>query len=182
MEPDNGTKMRGRKLEFSSWMTGFLLLTVIIPAVIIILLPPDQRADGLATLASVPLVEYLAISVGIGLDLNPIVAFLLTVLPSTGICMLVIGLLTFLGEQSERAMRFQGRIQQKIEKYPKVKRYGVASSFVFVIITGIYIGSGISFLLGWPRALSLIIMAAGISFITMLIGLGTLGIVELFFV
>jgi hypothetical protein len=53
---------------------------------------------------------------------------------------------------------------------------------VFVIITGIYIGSGISFLLGWPRALSLIIMAAGISFITMLIGLGTLGIVELFFV
>lgn len=150
--------------------------------IIFVLLPTDQRADGLAILAAVPVVEYLAIGVGIGLGVDPVASFLLTVLPCIGICMLVIGLLSHLGGRSQRVTRFQGRVQRSLDKYPKLKRYGVASNSLFVIITGVYIGPGIAWLLGWSRPLSLLMMALGVAIITFAIGLGTVGLIELFFV
>lgn len=168
--------------EFLSWMVGFFLLTIVIPFVIILLLPSDQRAHGVAVLASVPLIEYLAISVGIGLGLDPWTSFALTVSPCIGILMLVMGALDYLSGRSQRVTRFRGRVSDKLDKYPKLKRYGAMSNLLFVIITGIYIGSGIAILLGWPKAMSLMYMTLGIAFITALIGLGTVGIVELFFI
>ncbi len=183
MASDEGQEYEGSKLELTSWISGFFLLTIVLPMLIIfVMLPSDQRADGLAILAAVPLIEYLAISVGIGLGVDPVISFLLTVLPSIGICMLIFGLLSYLGEQSQRVTRFQGRVQKRMDKYPKLKRYGVVSNAIFVIITGIYIGSGIAWLLGWSRSLSLLMMTLGIVSITLLIGLGTVGIIELFFV
>ena len=183
MASDEGQENERSKLELTSWISGFFLLTIVLPMLIIfVLLPSDQRADGLAILAAVPLIEYLAISVGIGLGVDPVTSFILTVLPCIGICMLFLGLLSYFGEKSQRVTRFQGRVQKRMDKYPKLKRYGVASNAIFVIITGIYIGSGIAWLLGWSRSQSLLMMALGIVSITLLIGLGTVGIIELFFV
>jgi uncharacterized membrane protein len=182
MEPDEEQGHRGNSLAFSSWFLGFLVLTIVLPALIIVVLPPDKRADGIATLAAVPILEYMAISIGVGLGVDPLLSFLLTVLPCIGICMLIMGLLNHFGERSERVVRFQGKVQKKIDKYPKVKRYGVVSSSLFVIFTGIYIGSGIAFILGWSPTKSLLYMALGIVAITTVIGLGTMGIIELFFI
>lgn len=174
---------KGRSHLLSIWIFGFLLLTIVIPMLIIfVVLPSELRAEGLATLAAVPAMEYLAVSVGIGLGIDPLSSFLLTVLPCIGACMLVLGLLGHLGDRSERVKRFQGKVQGRLDKYPKLKRYGVASNFVFIIITGFYIGPGIAWILGWPRHSSLLMMALGIMSITMLIGLGTVGLVSLFFV
>jgi len=182
MGDNEGPVQQSDTVEVSSLIFGSILLTVLLLALIIILMPSDQRADGIAILVAVPLIEYLAISVGIGLGVDPVTAFMLTVLPCIGICMFVMGLLGHLGERSERFNRFIGRVQRKIEKYPRWNQYGVISSFIFVLITGIYIGSGISFILGWPRAKALLFMALGILTITLVIGLGTVGVVELFFV
>ena len=183
MALDEGQENERSKLELTSWITGFFLLTIVLPLLIIyLLLPADQRADGLAILAAVPLIEYLAISVGIGLGVDPVLSFVLTVLPSIGICMLVFGLLSYFGEKSQRMTRFQGKVHKRMDKYPKLKRYGVVSNAIFVIIAGIYIGSGIAWLLGWSRFQSILMMALGIVSITLLIGLGTVGIIELFFV
>ena len=183
MAAEEGQENERSKLELTSGITGFFLLTIVLPMVIIfVLLPSDQRADGLAILAVVAFIEYLAISFGIGLGVDPVISFLLTVLPCIGICMLIFGLLSYFGERSQRMTKFQGRVQKRMDKYPKLKRYGVVSNAIFVIITGIYIGSGIAWLLGWSRSLSLLMMALGIISITLLIGLGTVGIIELFFV
>jgi uncharacterized membrane protein len=181
MESDPGLDGRDRNLELARWVMGFCLLTFILPLLLILLLPPDQRADGVATLGSVPIIEYMAVGVGIGLGVNPLVSFLLTLLPCVGICMLVTGLVGYFVDRSERATRFLSKVQKKIDKYPKLKRYGVVSSMVFVIFTGVYIGPGISFILGWPKVRSIFFMALGIGLITMVIGLGTMGVLNLFF-
>ena len=181
MVDENGQEQDGGGSSFYSWILGFCLLTIVIPILLIISLPADQRADGIATLATVPVIEYMAVAVGIGLGIAPITSFILTVSPCIGICMLVIGLLEALGKRSERAMRFRERVQKKVDNYPKVRKYGVVSSSLFVIITGVYIGSGISYLLGWPKTKAMVFMSLGIGLITLVIGLGTVGILNLFF-
>jgi hypothetical protein len=173
---------RQRLVELAGWLSGFALLTLIIPGIIIILLPQTQRADGIATWVANPILEYLSVSIGIGLGLNPFISFILTFLPCTGLAMLVIGLLGFLGDASPRASKHLNKIQIKMEKYPRLKKYGVFSNFIFIMILGVYISPGISVILGWSRVRSIIFMAGGIAFITTLIGLGTMGIIDLFFV
>jgi len=123
----------------------------------------------------------LAISVGIGLGVDPIISFFITVLPCTGLCMLVLGILGFIGESSSKAKRFLEKTQKRINKYSRLKKYGIASNFLFIMFLGVYIVPGISIILGWPRAQSVVFMAGGIALITVLIGLGTMGILDLFF-
>jgi hypothetical protein len=171
-----------RFFELGIWLSGFVILTIIIPVILIMFLPASQRAAGFATLAATPVLEYLAISVGIGLGINPIISFFLTFLPCTGFGMLMIGILGFVGDSSERAKRFLKKVQKRVDKYPRLKKYGVASNFFFVMILGVYICPGISILLGWSRWKAIAYMMGGISFITILIGLGTIGIIDLFFV
>ena len=181
MGDNEGSVQKGDRIEVSSWIFGSILLAIILPAVIIFFLPQDQRADGIAIWVAVPIIEYLAISVGIGLGVDPVISFMLTVLPCIGICMLVMGLLRYFGERSERFTGFLDKVKRKIEKYPRLNRYGVISSSIFIIITGIYIGSGISFVLGWHKVKSLLFMALGIVLITIAIGLGSVGVITVFF-
>jgi hypothetical protein len=171
--------LRFRKL--GGWLIGFIVLTFAIPLILIVGLPDDKKYVGFAVLGAVPFMEYLAISIGISLGIDPVVSFLLTWLPCTGLCMLVFGLLEFLKNSSKRATRFLEKAQNKIEKYPKLNKYGVASNFLFVMFLGVYLAPGISIILGWSRVRSLIFMAGGIAFITAIIGLGTMGIIDLFF-
>jgi hypothetical protein len=160
---------------------GFVLFAIVVPISLILTLPSDLKSAGIATVTASPVIEYMAISVGIGLGVSPLISFLLTVLPCIGLCMLVIGLLGVLESTSARARRFLERIQKRVDKFQKLKRYGVPSSFVFVMFLGIYIGPGIAVLLGWSRIQSVMFMAGGISCITLLIGLGTIGVIDLFF-
>jgi len=171
-----------RFMELSAWVVGFVWLTIIVPGLIILSLPQDLKAGGVAVLIAFPLIEYLAISIGIGFGINPMLSFLLTVLPCIGIAMLVSGVLGFLGDSSVRAQKFLKKVQKKLGKYKGLKRYGVASNFIFIIILGIYIAPGISIFLGWSKVRYITFMVAGICFITFLIGIATMGIIELFFV
>ncbi len=172
---------RTRTLELTGWFTGFVILVFVIPGILIFSLPPNQRPEGIAVLAAVPFLEYLAISIGIGLGINPIISFFLTTLPCIGLGMLVFGILGFVSDSSKRVTRFLHKIKKKIDKYPRLSKYGVASNFLFVMFLGVYIAPGVSIVLGWARVRSIIFMAGGIAFITILIGLGTLGIIDLFF-
>jgi heme O synthase-like polyprenyltransferase len=94
----------------------------------------------------------------------------------------MIGLLGFFRDSSPRAIKYLDKVQKKIDKYPKLKKYGVVSNFIFVMFFGAFITPGISIILGWSRVNSIIFMIAGICVITLVTGLGTLGIIELFFV
>jgi hypothetical protein len=169
-------------LELAGWLTGFVVFTFIIPGLIIYVFLSNKVPEGLAVLAAIPFIEYLAISVGIGLGIHPVISFLLTVLPCTGIAVLMVGLLGFFRDSSPRAMKFLDKIQTRIDKYPKLKMYGVVSNFLFIMFFGAFITPGISIILGWSRSNSVLFMAAGICIVTLLIGLGTLGIIEIFFV
>jgi uncharacterized membrane protein len=181
MEGDGPKEAGTSRSEFLSWMAGFLILTFVIPGLIILLLPSEQRAHAIAVLASVPFIEYLAIGVGIGLGLDPWTSLVLTVSPCIGIVMLVMGALDYLSGRSERATRFRARVRAKIEKYPRPRRYGVVSNTLLVIITGMYLAPGIALLVGWPKTMSLLFMALGVVLITAVIGLATVGVIEVFF-
>ena len=183
MTPETELKdLRTRGTELVLWLFGFGLLSIVAPISLIVLLMPDKIGSGFAVLGSLPLIEYLAVAAGIGLGIDFLMAFTLTVLPCTGIAMLMIGVLGFLRDSSPRAIRILEKAQKKIENYPRFKRYGIASNFIFIILLGMYIGPGVAIILGWNRIQSVLFMFAGICFITFLIGLGALGIVELFFV
>lgn len=168
-----------RILAFLNWLTASVLVTFVVPGALILALPGGQRAAGIATLTAVPFIEYLAVSIAIGFGINPVISFLLTVLPCTGIALLLTGLLGFLGDSSPGATRFLEKVGKTIDRYPRLRKYGVASSFLFVMFLGIYIAPGISVLLGWPRERSVLLMAGGISFVTLLIGLAAVGVIRL---
>lgn len=178
----NSKTLTARVAELEAWVSGFVFLTIIIPLLIIAILPDDQRTAGLAELGVIPFIEYLAITIGVAGGINPVLAFLLTVLPCTGVAMLITGIIGFLGDSSPKATRFIGKVQKKIEKYPRFNKYGVTGNFFFIIVLGMYITPGVSILLGWPRVRSMLFMFAGICFITFIIGLASVGIIELFFV
>ncbi|UCG69174.1 MAG: small multi-drug export protein [Thermoplasmata archaeon] len=178
---DESTDFRKRAIELGGWFAGFVFLFFVIPGILIVALPPSQKAKGLTTLVATPAIEYLAISVGIGLGVDPVVSFFLTFLPCTGLCMLSMGLLGFLRDSSPRIIRFLDKVQKRIERHPKLKNYGIVSNFLFVMFLGVYIAPGIAIILGWSRARSVIFMVGGIALITALIGLGTLGIIDLLF-
>ena len=152
------------------------------PAFLIVALSPSERPAGLATLGAVPVIEFMAVSVGIGLGLNPLVSFFLTVFPCMGLCMLVTGIIVFLGGSSARMGRFLDGIQKRTDKYPRLKKYGVASDFLFVMFLGIYIAPALSTLLGWHKLRAMVFLASGLASITALIGLATIGIIDLFFI
>ena len=173
---------KSRYFELGHWLSGSIILTIVVPVILIMFLPASQRAAGFATLAASPVFQFFAISISIGFGINPIISFLLAFLPCTGLCMLIIGILGFVRDSSERVKRILKIIQKKIDKYPRLKKYGVASNFFFVMILGVYICPGISIILKWPRWKSLAFMAGGISVIILLIGLGTIGIIDLFFI
>jgi hypothetical protein len=182
---DNSQQLKSEYKErfrnLAMWILGFIVLTLGIPLILIFGLPEDKRYVGLAVLGAVPIIEYLAIGIGISLGINPVISFLLTWFPCIGLCMLVFGILEFLKDSSKKATRFLEKAQKKIDRYPKLKKYGIASNFFFIMILGVYIAPGISIILGWPKGRSLVFMAGGIAFITALIGLGTMGIIDLFF-
>ena len=121
--------LKSRSIELAGWLMGFAWLTIIIPAAIIVLLPDGDRPAAAAAWATTPFLEYLAVSIGIGFGLSPVFSFLIIVLPCIGLAMLVVGLLGFLGDSSARAKRFLAKVPAKIEKYPRLKKYGVASNF-----------------------------------------------------
>jgi hypothetical protein len=173
---------RSKGIHLTGWLIGFAVFTLVVPIILILTMPSDLKSAGIATLTASPVIEYMAVSLGISLGISPLISFLLTVLPCIGLCMLVVGLLGFIGDTSVRVRRFLEKIQKRVDKFPKLKKYGVPSSFVFVMFLGIYIGPGISILLGWPRIQSVVFMAGGISCITLLIGLATIGVIDLFFV
>jgi hypothetical protein len=152
-----------------------------VPISLIFIFIPDKIGSGFAVLGSLPLIEYVSVAAGISLGINIYLSFALTVLPCTGIAMLMMGILGYIGDSSPRAIRFLKKAQKKIEKYPRFKKYGVVSNFVLIILFGMYIGPGVAIILGWNRVHSVIFMFAGICFITLLIGLGTFSIVEVFF-
>jgi hypothetical protein len=174
--------VKERLIELAAWLTGFVWLTIIIPSIIIIKLPPEQWSDAIATWVANPFIEYLSVGIGIGLGLNPLISFLLTILPCTGLAFLSFGLLGFLGDSSPRAVRFMKKTRLRIEKYPRLSKYGVASNLIFPMILGVYIAPGISIILGWSRIRSILFMIGGITLITALIGLVTMGIIDLLFV
>jgi hypothetical protein len=175
------SEYKERLRNLAIWIFGFIVLTFVVPLILIFGLPEDKRYVGFAILGAVPVMEYLAISIGISLDINPVISFLLTWLPCMGLCMLVFGILEFLKDSSKRATRFLEKAHKKIDKYPRLKKYGIASNFFFVMFLGVYIAPGITIILGWPKGRSLVFMGGGIAFITGLIGLGTMGIIDLFF-
>ena len=182
VEENRFKSLRERGLELVGWLAGFAVFTFIIPGIIIFVLLSDKVPEAMAVLAATPFLEYLAISVGIGLGIHPATSFVLTVLPCTGIGMFMIGLLGFLRDSSPRVIRFLDKVQKRIDKYPKLKKYGVVSNFIFIMFFGVFITPGISIILGWSRARSMVFMATGICVITFIIGLGTVGIIDLFFV
>lgn len=167
--------------EAAGWLVGGAICAIAVPALLIATATGGDRTALVVMFTSIFLAEFLAPAVGMGLGLDPFRAIVMTVSVTFGICMLITGVLCFVGASSKKVAKFLASVQKKMEKYPKFMRYGPAANFIFIIMLGMYIAPGVSFLVGWSRARSAAFMLAGIAFVTTLIAAATMGIIRLFF-
>ena len=170
---------RERQMELAGWLAGFFICSILVPMIVLLLLPSSHRPAGAAELLVVPLMEYRSVSVGIGMGLDLAPAFILTVFPCVGLCMLMTGLLGFFMSSTPRSRKILASVRSRIDNSSVLRKYGIFSNFFFIIFLGVYIAPGVSVLLGWSRVRSVMLMTAGILFITLLISLATLGIIDL---
>jgi len=167
--------------EAGGWLAGGAFCAIVVPALLIATATGGDRTALVVMFSSVFLAEYLAPAVGMGLGLDPIRAIAMTISVTFGICLSITGVLCFVGASSKKVAKFLASVQKKMEKYPKFMKYGPAANFLFIIMLGMYIAPGVSFLVGWSRARSAAFMLAGIATVTTLIAAATLGIIKLFF-
>lgn len=145
-----------------AWVLGFSL-----PAV-------------LALIGSTFIIEYGAAPVGLGLGLNPIyVLFTLTSI-ALGVTLFLFDILDTLGEHSKRVRGFLERSAQRGKASSLLSKYGIYGLVPCVMTLGFYVCPPVACVFGWNRDLSLVLILAaytGISVATILL---TLGVFDLF--
>ncbi len=164
--------------------SGNILRVVAVACLLIIILPllfaiifnvSPSRAMGLV--GSTFALEYLAIPLGVGLDLSPGYVFLTVVSASIGIFTLVLGIFGLLGAQSRRVVDFLLKLRRRAQR---LQRYGVYGLIPGATVLGIYGCAATVWAFGWDVRRSTLLTTTGlvlISAILLLSSIGVLGVI-----
>ena len=125
------------------------------------------------------IIEYGAAPIGIGLGLHPVFVLYVLVCVALGVILALFDLFDVLGEHSERVSGFLKRSSERAEHSAFLTRYGVYGLVPGVMILGFYICPPVSWILGWPRTRSILLIMAGYITISIVTILATMGIFSL---
>ncbi len=126
-------------------------------------------------------IEYGAAALGVGLGLPPLYILYVLSCVALGVTLTLFGIFDLLGKHSERVSRFLEMSSARAERSVFLKKYGSYGLVPCVITLGFYVCPPVSWVLGWPRARSVILIMAGyitISVVTILATLGFFAIVH----
>lgn len=105
------------------------------------------------------IIEYGAVVIGTALGIGSAATFIIAAFVATGIIILQFSLFDFMGHSSITVSRYLERIREKYGSSPSVKKYGVIAPIPGMLVVGFYVCPAVSWLIGWDRKISCIVMA-----------------------
>jgi len=156
---------------------GFILAVVLplVPALLFNISVPST----FALISGTFIIEYGAAPIGIGLGLP--LAFVLYVLTcvALGVTLTLYDIFDLLGEHSERVSQFMNKSSERAGRSVFLKKYGIYGLVPGVMTLGFYICPLVSWVLGWPRGRSMVLIMAGYITISLLTMLAAWGVFKL---
>jgi len=157
-------------------MTGVLVLPLVIGFYFHIGL-----AEILGLVASILILQPLAVVVGLGLGIDPFPVLLIMCSFGMSVIFVLFGICDLFTERSEWLRKHLEKIEAITEKSQMVKKYGIYTliPFIWVPGVGLYGCVLIAWLFKWRGANAVIIIFAGWILATVLVLLTSLGILEI---
>lgn len=155
-------------------VTRGLILTVVLPLVpaFVFNLP---IASVLALISGTFVIEYGAAAVGIGLGLPPHYILFVITCVALGVTLTLFDIFDLLGTHSKKVSLFLKTSEERAGRSLFLKKYGIYGLVPCVITLGFYVCPPVSWVLGWPRARSVLLIMAGYIIISVVTILATIG-------
>lgn len=151
-----------------------VLIAIVLPLAAALLLSiPIPSTIALITTTFV--IEYGAAPIGIGLGLHPLFVLIVLIFVALGVTLALFEIFDTIGEHSERMARFLEISEEHARRSRILSEYGVYGLVLCVLTLGFYICPPVSWMFGWRRDISLLLIMAGytaISIVTILLSLG----------
>jgi len=177
-------------MESVAFPAGFCQLTgAIARCVGLVLLIPFSAAflfsqsipATLALILGTLVIEYGAAPPGISLGLHPAFVLLVLICVALGITLFLFDLFDTLGRHSERVARFLARSEEKSKRSVLLSKYGIFGLVPCVLSLGFYVCPPVSWVLAWPRDLSILLIMGGFTAISFVLILATCGLFSVIF-
>ena len=136
-------------------------------------------SSTLALITTTLIIEYGAAPIGIGLGLPPLFVFYVLVCVALGVTLALFDVFDILGEHSERVSRFMKKSSERAKQSSFLEKYGIYGLVPCVMTLGFYICPPVSWVLGWRRDLSILLIMAGYISISIVTILATMGIISI---
>jgi hypothetical protein len=152
---------------------GIILAVVlpIVPALVFNIPLPSV----LAFIASTFVIEYGAAAVGVGMGLAPLyVLFVLTCI-ALGVTLTMFNIFDLLGRHSERVSGFLAKSSERAGRSVFLKKYGIYGLVPCVITLGFYVCPPVSWVMGWQKNRSILLIMGGYIGISLVTILATIG-------
>src|SRR5665647_592533 len=129
----------------------------------------------LALIASTFVIEYGAAAVGVGMGLPPLyVLFALTCI-ALGVTLTLFDIFDLLGRNSERVSGFLVKSSERAGRSVFLKKYGIYGLVPCVITLGFYVCPPVSWVMGWQKNRSILLIMVGYIGISLVTILATIG-------
>ena len=161
-------------------ITKALVLVVVLPLTPAFLFTIPIPST-LALITSTLVIEYGAAPIGIGLGLPPVFVLYVLACVALGVTLTLFDIFDLLGEHSERVSRFLKKSEERAGRSMFLKKYGMYGLVPCVITLGFYVCPPVSWVMGWRRDRSILLIMAGYITISIVTILATMGIFSLVF-
>lgn len=150
-------------LERFSRIIFFLVGVAVIVPILIGLVVGIPAGITLSFILSAYALQAAVPPIGIALGLQAPTVLLFLACFAIGVVLGIFEICRTLGASSKRVSAFIGKVEQKTEQYPMIRKYGPITCILIAWIPGIglYGTPVISWMLGWKRVPSVICTAAG---------------------
>ena len=158
----------------------FLLTGIVLPLLPVLILN-QPLGSTLALMTSTFVIEYGAAPIGIGLGLHPALVLYTLVCIAIGVTFLLFGIFDTLGTHSKRVAEFLEKAKNRAGGSKFISRYGIYGLIPCVMTLGIYACPPVSWILGWDRTRSIVLILTGFILISVVTILASIGILRIFF-
>lgn len=148
--------------EISKALVFFFVFVIAVPVMIGVIMgiPP---ANIISVIASTFILQAAATPLGGRLGLPQPVILAIMASFAVGVVLAILEVCESLALTSDRVSRWIGKVGEKMERYPAIRKYGAISCTLIAWIPGIglYGTPIIAWILGWNRLLTVIFTTAG---------------------
>ncbi len=177
--------------QYSRWGCYSLILraAILVPFFLLILPLGLGLIFGIAPplmlslIGSTLLLQAAASAVGLGLGIPPLLVLVLTTSVAVAVMLAMLYTLDIFAQQSRRLQDWVRRVDERMQKYTVLKRYGVLMLIPIIWIPGIalYGTPIVAWILRFNRQLSIVAMVAGWTVASVVVMATALGLVSLIF-